>query len=94
MLKFKDDIHVQSLLLMIVFDYAQWEGSDGEGLTFDSIDRLYPEEFDCNFMREELHDGTHPLMRLGLVEHKCEDGIADTERYMLTTKAKQELLSA
>ena len=33
-LKFKD-IHVQSLLLMIVYDYAQWEGSDGEGLTFD-----------------------------------------------------------
>ena len=93
-LRFKDDIHVQSLLLMIVFDYAQWEGSDGEGLTFESIDRLYPEEFDCNFMREELHDGTHPLMRLGLVEHKCEDGIADTERYMLTAKAKQELLSA
>ena len=30
-LKF-DDIHVQSLLLMIVYDYAQWEGSEGEGL--------------------------------------------------------------
>ena len=41
-----DDIHVQSLLLMIVFDYAQWEGSPGEGLQFQTINDLYPEEYD------------------------------------------------
>ena len=63
-LKF-DDIHVQSLLLLIVVDYAQWEGSDGEGLTFQTIDG-----------------------------HKCNEGQADTEQYMLTRKAKAELLSA
>ncbi len=48
-LKFSDDIHVQSLLLMIVYDYAQWEGTDGEGLTFETIDGLYPEEYDFDF---------------------------------------------
>ena len=89
-----DDIHVQSLLLLIVVDYAQWEGSDGEGLTFQTIDGLYPEEYDCDFMREGLRDGSHPLIQGGYIEHKCNDGHADTEQYMLTRKAKSELLSA
>ena len=92
-LKF-DDIHVQSLLLLIVVDYAQWEGTDGEGLTFQTIDGLYPEEYECDFMREGLRDGTHPLIQGGYIEHKCNDGQADTEQYMLTRKAKAELLSA
>jgi hypothetical protein len=89
-----DDIHVQSLLLLIVIDYAQWEGSDGEGLTFQTIDGLYPEEYDCDFMREGLRSGTHPLIQCGYIEHKCNEGKADTEQYMLTRKAKAELLSA
>ncbi len=92
-LKF-DDIHVQSLLLLIVVDYAQWEGSDGEGLTFQTIDGLYPEEYDCDFMREGLRNGSHPLIQCGYIEHKCNEGQADTEQYMLTRKAKSELLSA
>jgi hypothetical protein len=92
-LKF-DDIHVQSLLLMIVVDYAQWEGSDGEGLTLQTIDDLYPEDYDCDFMREGLRNGTHPLIQCGYIEHKCNEGQADTEQYMLTRKAKAELLSA
>lgn len=92
-LKF-DDIHVQSLLLMIVYDYAQWEGSEGEGLQFQTIDNLYPEDFDCDYLRHELRNGTHTLIECGLIEHKCNDGQADTEQYMLTRKAKAELLSA
>lgn len=89
-----DNIHVQSLLLLIVYDYAQWEGSDGEGLQFRTIDDLYPEDYDCNYMRDELRNGSHPLMQCGLIEHKCTDGQADTDQYMLTRKAKEELLPA
>ena len=91
-LKF-DDIHVQSLLLMIVYDYAQWEGSEGEGLQFQTIDNLYPEDFDCDYLRHELRNGTHTLIECGFIEHKCNNGQADTEQYMLTRKAKAELLS-
>ena len=92
-LKF-DDIHVQSLLLMIVIDYAQWEGSDDEGLAFHTIDNLYPDEFETNFMREQLRNGTHPLFECGYIEHKCVEGRANTDQYVLTRKAKTELLSA
>lgn len=45
-------------------------------------------------MRRRLREGTHVLMRRGLLENKCEDGIADTEQFVLTKKAKEELLSA
>lgn len=90
-LKF-DDIHVQSLLLLIVFDYAQWEGSEDEGLTFHTIDDLYPEDFACDGMRRKLREGSHPLMVCGYIEHKCDNGQANSEQYMLTRKAKKELL--
>ena len=92
-LKF-DDIHVQSLLLLIVVDYAQWEGSDGEGLTFETISGIYPEDYKCDGLRYELRNSTHPLIEYGYIEHKCVEGQADTEQYMLTRKTKTELLSA
>ena len=89
-----DDIHVQSLLMMIVFDYAQWEGTDGEGLTIQTIKDIYPNDYDSYVIREKLRKGCHPLMKCGYIEHKCNDGQVDSERYMLTREAKAELLSA
>ena len=92
-LKFKN-IHIQSFLLMIVFDYAQCEGTDSEGLTIQTIENLYLN--DCYFyvVRDQLRDGSYPLMKCGYIEYKCNDGQADSEQYMLTRKAKDELLSA
>ena len=86
------DIHVQSLLMMIVYDYAQWADSEDEGLTMQSIDHLYPEDYDADNLRRRLRDGSHTLIRSGYIEHKCEDGVADVERYSLTRKCKEELL--
>ena len=88
-----DDIHVQSLLLLAVFDYAQWADSDGEGLTMSEISDLYPEEYECDGMRFKLRHGNHPLMKKGLIELKCMDGQSDNEHYTLTQKAKNELLA-
>lgn len=88
-----DDIHVQSLLLMIVFDFAQWADSDDEGLTYSSINNLYPEDYECDGMRRNLRKGSHILIERGYIENKCEDGIADAERFMLTKRSKEELLS-
>ena len=91
-LKFEGDIHVQSLLMMIVYDYAQWADSDDEGLTMTTINHLYPEEYQADYMRHKLRQGTHILMSAGYIEHKCVDGLADTERYTLTRRSKEELL--
>lgn len=90
-LKF-DDIHVQSLLLMAVFDYAQWADSEDEGLTMRVIDRIYPDEISCDSMRQKLRTGRHVLIKHGYIEFKCEHGVVNNERYMLTNKSKSQLL--
>ena len=41
----------------------------------------------------ELTRGTHPLMQMGFIEHECEEGIANTSVFILTDKAKQDLLA-
>jgi len=92
-LSFGHDIHVQSLLLLIAFDYAQWADSEGEGLTLSAIDDKYPEEFEVDFMRHNLQTGTHELIERGYIEHTCENGVANNERYSLTRKVKEELLA-
>ena len=40
-----------------------------------------------------LARGIHPLMQMGLIEHVCEDGTANTTTFSLTEKAKQDLLA-
>lgn len=92
-LKF-EDIHIQSLLLLMVYNYAQWADSEGEGLTFDGINDLYPEDWDCDDIRQNLLSGEHDLIRLGYIEFACEDGVVDNERYRLTKCAKEVLLPA
>ena len=88
-----DDIHILSLFLLIVYDYAQWAGSNDEGLTYSTIDDTFPPDFEVDNLRKSLNDGTHPLILSGLIEQKCEDGIANHNRYMLTDRCKEELLS-
>lgn len=87
-----DDIHIQSLLLLTVVDYGEWEGDENEGLNFCTIDGTYPDDFQCNNLRYHLRQGTHPLIQQGLIEQKCVDGHADSNRFVLTSKTKEELL--
>ncbi len=87
------DIHEKTLFLQIALDYAQYADSENEGLTLLTIEEIYPDDWECNCMRRALKNGTHTLMKASLIEQKCEDGIANTELYVLTHKAKSELLS-
>jgi hypothetical protein len=88
------DIHVLSLMLLAVYDYAQKHGTDNEGIGYETIKDLYQDDYECDFMCEKLINGDHVLMSRGYIEHKCVDGLADPYRYTLTTRAKNELLSA
>lgn len=40
-----------------------------------------------------LRSGEHNLMKKKIIEHRCEDGIANTSRYKLTEQAKRLLLA-
>ena len=63
--------------------------------------KVLPRQFEwlinsrTNFKRivNELTRGTHPLMQMGFIEHECEEGIANTSVFILTDKAKQDLLA-
>ena len=89
-----DDVHTQSLLLMMVFNYAQYADTPKEGLSMKAINKLYPADYDCDNIRYRLFKGSHELIQEGLVEHKCENGIASPHRYILTKEAKSRLLAS
>ena len=91
-LQFEDDLYTQSLLLMIVHDYAQWAGSADEGLDFIAVDRFFPPEYETDNIRHKLQNGEHILFKMGIIDYKCENGKADNESYVLTTMFKDNTL--
>lgn len=90
--KHKDNTHTQSLLLLFIFDYAQWADSKDEGLELDTIRNIYynfPESYDIIY---DLENGSHPLIQQGYIEQKYNDGLADNNQFTLTHKFKEEFL--
>ncbi len=91
-LRFADDSHVQSLLLMAVSDYVLWGNSNQEGLELSAIEDIYSEECDSNYIIKQLQEGTHVLLKGGYIGYVCDDGIADNTKFVLTQRFKDELL--
>ena len=87
------NIHDQSLLLLVIADYAQWADTENEGLASMTVNDLYPDDYEGEELLYELKDGSHPLIERGYIEHKCADGQADVNTYVLTRKTKDELLA-
>ena len=87
------DVHSKSLLLLAVSDYGSNADTPGEGLSYNFIDRMYEEIYKTDEMLCRLRDGEHILFKMGLMEHKCEDGIADHDRYVITSYCKDTLLA-
>ena len=66
---------------------------DDDDIRFGQLEGLYSTQADFNNAKVSLRSGEHRLMRKKLIEHRCEDGIADTTRYKLTEEAKRNLLA-
>lgn len=66
---------------------------DDDSIIYGQIQDVY--RFDSEYIgaKAAFQDGTHPLMKGGLVEHECEDGIVNSSRIHLTNGAKSHLLS-
>ena len=84
--------HTKSLLLLTVYDYAQWADSVDEGVTNQTVSRFYSRST-ANDINKKLSNGSHPLIMAGVIEHKCDEGMADANRFVLTKKSKEELLA-
>ena len=89
------DIDCLSLLMLIIADYANFNGSSSEGIGPRDVQLVYPRETTPNFRRVivSMQKGTHRLFRENLMEHKCVDGMAETDHYVVTNYLKNEVLA-
>jgi hypothetical protein len=91
-INFRNDLDSLMFFMSVVNDYAQWGGMEYEGLDIDIADKLYPDNYDTECMKESLRDGTHRLFEADLIEHTCVDGLANPDSFRLTRRSKEELL--
>ena len=79
------------MILVIVCHYLI--NKDDDRITFGQIEDVFCSRSSFHEARSALKEGSHYLMREGLIEHVCEEGIANTSQIHLTAKARQILLS-
>ncbi len=79
------------LVLIIVCHYLI--NKDDDQISFRQIEDVF--KYKSNFSRAKVafKEGNHALMKKGLIENYCEDGIADTSHIHLTMKARNTLLA-
>ena len=89
------DIDCLSLLMLVVADYANFNGSENEGIGPRDVQLVYPHETTPYFRRvvDAMQKGTHRLFRENLIEHKCVDGMAAINQYVATDYLKNEILA-
>ncbi len=79
------------MILVIVCHYLI--NKDDDRITFGQIEDVFRCKSSFNEAKAALKEGSHYLMQEGLIEHVCEEGIANTSQIHLTAKARQILLS-
>ena len=89
------DIDCLSLLMLVVADYANFNGSGNEGIGPRDVQLVYPHETTPYYRRvvDAMQRGTHRLFRENLIEHKCVDGMAEINQYVATDYLKNEILA-
>ena len=90
-----NDLDSMSLLMLVVTDYCNFNGSEDEGIGPRDVQLVYPRNETPNFRRlvDKMQKGTHQLFRENLIEHKCEDGTANVNVYVATAHLKDEILA-
>lgn len=88
------DIHVtrESRLLLTLFCHLLVNEDDND-VRFSQMEDVFSNQARFNRVRGLLRSGEHELMRANLIEHRCEEGIADPNRYRMTEHAKRTLLA-
>ena len=79
--------------MMVAFFCHRLVNRDDDDIRFGQIEDLYDNKADFNNAKARLRSGDHKLMKKKIIEHVCEDGIANTTRYKLTEETKRTLLA-
>ncbi len=91
-LKYQDNLHDLLFFMMVVCDFAEWGGTEDEGLDLGELDNVLPNNDFVDRMKYALCQGRHRLFEDGLIEHACVNGMAITGSFILTRQCKEELL--
>ena len=83
-----------ALLMLVVTDYCNFNGSENEGIGPRDVQLVYPRSKTPNYNRivDKMQKGTHQLFKENLIEHKCEDGMVNVNTYVATSYLKDEIL--
>ena len=87
-----DNDYEKAFFMLCLADYAQYAGDSEEGVRFEDIDGILPPEHETGHIRKNLRNARGPIFKNSLIEHKCEEGIANQDRYCLTLKVKERML--
>ena len=79
--------------LLLLFFCHMLVNKDDNDIRFGQIEDVFESRLDFIIAKNELRSGGHNLIRAGLIENVCEDGIASTYRFKLTEHTKRNLLS-
>lgn len=80
------------LLLLAVVDYALYVNTPNHGLSLGELNKWFDGGWEFDSLADSLRDGKHELFSCSLIEHKCDDGLVDTECIVLTSQAVDELV--
>ena len=79
--------------LLVTFFCHCLINKDDDDIRFGQMEDLFDSKNEFSKAKGNLRSGEHKLMEKKLIEHRCEDGIADNTRYKLTESAKRTLLA-
>ena len=97
----KDTVFARSLarfnldeadLILFIFMAHLYVQNNDDNIRFGDIEDLYDDDEIPLYVRRELRSHEHNLFELGLIENVNEDGIARSDAFKLTDKAKEEIL--
>lgn len=89
----KYDTRHQYIFLKVADDYAQYADTEGEGLHYYEMKNELPNDWESDILFSEIAKEANRLQFDDLIEFRCNDGIVDTNRLVLTEKSKKELLA-
>ncbi len=82
----------ESKMLFTLFCHLLVNEDDND-VRFGQMEDAFDNQARFNRVRGLLRSGEHELIQANLIEHRCEDGIADPTRYRMTEHAKRTLLA-
>ena len=81
------------LTLLVVADYAMYANTSSLGLNIGELYSWVSTKWNFEDVAQALREGNQELFHKNIIEHGCEDGLVDTEKFVLTSSAVKELLN-